>query len=313
MNKDELKVAVAERAKRAGEQGYRGFSEILREVIEPNHVTMDVFSRFMRTRRLNPGDQVARRVRKGRYRARTMVPGSQHLTDATYYNWQFTYLFDRLIAGTSMNMMEVRAGELGTVEEIKRNVRADLVDETVARVFNLITTVWSAANTPSNYIDASSTGLTSTVLDTAMENTIEKSGDVRAIVGTRRALLPLFSFAGYKEVLLSDTSTYQALPLDEVLMERFRTGSVSSYNGAPVIAVPQILANSLPTITRKLIRDDIVMVIGDDAGEIVQYGDAEDQEHLDTSKQPADWQYHVWQSWGILIDKPEAITLIKVS
>jgi hypothetical protein len=210
-------------------------------------------------------------------------------------------------------MLEVQRGELGTVDEIKRNVRADLVDETVARVFNLLTTIWSASNTPSNYIDASSTGLTSTVLDTAMENTIEKVGNVRGIVGTRRALLPLYTFAGFKDVLLADSSTRQALPLDEVLLERWRTGRVSSYNGAPVIDMPQILGNSLPTINRKLIRDDIVMVIGDDAGEIVSYGAPVDQEHVDTSKQPPDWQYHVWQQWGILVDRPEAITLIKVS
>lgn len=239
--------------------------------------------------------------------------GSQHLTDATVYNHQFTYMFDSLIAGTSMNMLEVQRGELGTIDEIKRNVRADLVDETVSRVFNLLTTVWSASNTPSNYIDASSTGLTSTVLDTAMENTIEKVGNVRGIVGTRKALLPLYTFAGFKDVLLADGSTRQALPLDEVLLERWRTGRVSSYNGAPVIDMPQIIANSLPTINRKLIRDDIVMVIGDDAGEIVSYGAPVDQEHVDTSKQPPDWQYHTWQSWGILVDRPEAITLIKVS
>lgn len=310
---EKLKREVAEAAKVAGTAPKTAYSEILREVIEPNHVTMAVFDQFMRTRSLNPGDQISRRVRKGRYRARTMVPGAQHLTDATTFNYQFTYNFDRLIAGTAMNIMELRSGELGTLDEIKRNIRADLTDETVARVFNLLTTIWSASNTPSNYIDATATGLTSTVLDTAIENTIETVGNVRAIVGTRKALLPLYTFAGYREYVLSDNTTYVALPLDPILQERFNTGRVTLYNGVRVVEMPQIIANSLPTITRRLVRDDIVMVIGEDAGEIINYGSPEDQEHLDTSKQPADWQYHVWQQWGLLVDRPEALTIIEVS
>lgn len=74
MKREELQAAVAEAAKMIGNPNYKGFSEILREFIEPNHVTMAVFDRFMRTRSLNPGDQISRKVRKGRYRARTMVP-----------------------------------------------------------------------------------------------------------------------------------------------------------------------------------------------------------------------------------------------
>lgn len=309
MNKEELKRAVAERAATAGEN--KGFAEIIREFVEPNHVTMEVFSAFLRTRQLNPGDQIARKIRRGRYRARTMVPGSQHLTDATTFNAMFTYMFDRLIAGTSMNLMEVRNGELGTVDEIKRNVRADLVDETVARVFNLMTTVWSASNTPSNYVDATSSGLTKTVLDSAIETVLDRVGNVRAIVGTRSALSPLYDFAGYIDVVLADSSTRQALPLDEILMERFNTNRVSRYRNVPVIEVPQIRANTLPTIDRKLVRDDMVLVIGEDVGEVVQYGAPEDQEHVDTSKQPADWQYHTWQAWGLLIDQPEGLVLIE--
>jgi hypothetical protein len=209
--------------------------------------------------------------------------------------------------------MEVRSGEIGTVDEITREVTNDLVDECVSNVFNLLTTVWSSTNTPSNYIDASSTGLTNTVLQTGIENTIDKIGNVRAIVGTRRALLPLYSLAGYVDVLLADGTTRQALPLDEILMERYNTNTVSRYLGIPVVTIPQILGNTLPTINRKLVRDDVVLIVGDNAGEIVLYGAPEDQEFIDGSKQPAEWQYHTWQSFGILLDRPEAITVVKVA
>lgn len=313
MNRDELQKAVAEVAASAGTGNGKAYAELITQLLQPRHITFDVFSQFMRVSERKPGDYFARKIRKGRFRARQMVPGASHLTDAIIYNAQFQYVFDRLIAGMSMNVMEIRRGELGTLEEIQKEVRNDLIDEAVSKVFNLLTTVWSATNTPSNYIDASSTALTATATNTAMENTIEKAGNVKAIVGTRRALLPLYSFAGYKEITPAGANTNGVMPLTDVLMERFNTGSVKSYNGAKVVELPQILDNRLPIINRKLVRDDVVLVVGEEAGEIVLFGSPEEQEFTDMSKQPADYTYHTWQEWGILLDRPEYLTVIKVA
>lgn len=312
MNTEQLQKEVAQRAVLAG-SGNKAYAELITTLVQPNHITLDIFSAFMPAVTRKEGDYFARKIRKGRFRARTMVPGANHLTDALIYNAQFQYVFDRLIAGTSMNMMEVQKGELGTLEEIQREVRADLIDEVCSRVFNLLTSVWNATNTPLNYVNASSTGLTGTSLDTGMENTIEKAGNVQAIIGTRRALLPLYTFAGYREVTPTGANTNGILPIDSVLLERFKTGSVSMYNGTRVIEIPQILENRLPTINRKLIRDDVVLLVGSNPGEIVLFGDPQDQEHIDTTKQPADYQYWTWQNFGLLIDRPEFMTVIKVA
>jgi len=314
MNRDELKLAVAEAAKTiAVTPGKSAYAELITELVQPNHLTYDILRDVFPVERRNPGDYMTRRIRKGKFRARTMVPGTQHLTDAVIYNNQFAYLFDRLICGTSANLMEVRRGELGTLDDIQRELKADLVDEVVSKMFNLLTTVWSATNTPSNYTNATSTGLTATVLDAAMENVIEKSGDIKAILGTRRALLNLFGFAGYKEFVLSDGTTRVALRMEEVLLERYKTGKISSYNGTPVVILPQIQENRLPLIDRKLIRDDVVLVIGNDPGNLVLFGDVEDQEHTDTSKQPADYAYWAWQAYGLLVDRPEQIHVIETA
>lgn len=311
--REELQKAVAEIASTAGEPGKKAYAQLITELLQPNHITFDVFSAFLPVERYKPGDYVTRKVRKGRFRSRTMVMGASHLTDAMVYNNQFTYLFDQLIAGTSMNINEVRNGELGTLDEIKSEVKADLIDECVSKVWNVLTTVWNSTNTPLNYQDASSTGLTSTGLDYSLENLIEKAGNVNAIVGSRRALLPLYSFAGYKDVLLADNTTRKALWLGDVLMERFDTGRVSKYNGIPVIEIPQILENRLPIFNRKLVRDNIVMLMGQNAGRIALFGDPQEQEFTDYSKQPADYTYHTWQQWGILVDRPEYMGIIKVS
>lgn len=316
MNREELTKAVAECAKTAGSipGGKSAYAELVTSLVEPRHITFEVFKLFMKTVNRNPGDYTARKIRKGRFRARTMVPGAQHLTDAVIYNSQFAYQFDRLIAGASMNLMEIQNGELGTLENIKSEVQKDLIDESVSRVFNLLTTVWNSTNTPSNYVNAISTGLTATVLDTAVENLIEKAGNVSAIVGTRRALYNLYSFAGYREVAPTGANTNGIMPIDNVLLERFNTGRVSTYNGIQLVEIPQILENRLPTINRKLVRDDVVLLLGGDTvGEIVLFGNPQTQEHMDMTKQPADWVYHTWQEWGILVDRPEYMSVIEVA
>lgn len=315
MNRDELKLAVAERAKTAGsiQGGRSAYAELIEELLQPRHITFDIFNQFMSVENYNPGDRVTRKVRKGRYRARTMVPGAQHLTDATIYQNQFTYMFSRLIAGTSLSLWEIQRGELGTLEQIQSEVRADLVDNAVAKVFNVLTTAWNSTNTPLNYVNAISTGLTQTALDTAMENLLEKAGNIRAIVGTRRALLPLYSFAAYREVAPTSPNTNGILKMEDILLERFRTGRVSSYNGVNVIEMPQILENRLPLINQKLVRDDVVLLVAENAGKIAMFGPAQSQEYTDMTKQPADYVYHTWQEWGIFIDRPEYLTVIEIS
>lgn len=75
--KKNLNQAVAEvvqTAQSAGRQPRTAFAEMIVEVIEPNHLSLEIFSAFMPTRTLNVGDSLARRVRKGNYAVRTMVP-----------------------------------------------------------------------------------------------------------------------------------------------------------------------------------------------------------------------------------------------
>lgn len=312
MTKDELKRAVAEAAVTVGmKPGNSAYAQLITELLQPRHITLDVFGAFMPVVRRNPGDYLARRFRKGKFRARTMVPGAQHLTDAVLYNNQFTYFFDRLIAGAGMNMMEVQRGELGTLEEIKSEVAKDLIDNVTAKAFNLLTSVWNTTNTPLNYVDASSTGLTATALDYMLENIIEKAGNASVIMGTRRALLPLYAFAGYTEVASTGSNTNGILHIDEVILERFRTGSVSTYRGVKVMEMPQVLENRLPTLNTKLIRDDVVLILGESPGEIVLFGEPGTQEHIDTTKQPADYQYWNWQEYGFMVDRPEYVGVIK--
>lgn len=285
----ELKQKIAEAAKTAAliQHDRSAFADLIMEIIEPNHLSLDILSAFgLDTRQLNPGDELGKRVRRGRYPVRTMVPGAKHLTDVLSFQQQQTYMFDRLIAGTSHNVWEIRSGEVGTVDQFKNELRADLFDELVSRVFSLLTTVWNSTDTPNNFTDATSTGLTAVALDAMIETLLDYTGTIRAIVGSRQALLPLYSFAQYREFALNSTNTDAVAFQTEAFNEFTRANKVSTYKGVPIVELPQVYRNrlgftgangntGLRDATNRMIPTDRVLVIGENAGSLVLMGGTE--------------------------------------
>lgn len=79
----ELRRAIAEAAKSVDvkSKGKSALAEIIVKTLNPNFLTLDLFSSFMPVTQLNPGDNVMHKVRKGKYPVRSMVPGSKHLVD----------------------------------------------------------------------------------------------------------------------------------------------------------------------------------------------------------------------------------------
>lgn len=313
----ELQKAYAEAAKSigiSGDKAHSAFAETIVQLVQPNHVTLDVLSSFFPTERLNPGDNLMRRVRKGKYKVHSMVPGSMHLHSNVSYQDQYAFMFDRLTAGVTHSLWEIKSGDIGTVEEMRAELEADIIDVLVGKVFELLGTLWSSSLTPNNYADASSGGLTATILDAMMENVIDEAGTVQAIVGTRRALLNVYSFSGYKEYALSGTGTDAVgLPINSRLEERRNTGRVKVYNGAPLIELPNIRKGYLPGVTRKLLDTSKVLVIGADAGMAALMGGFETQDYTDFRTQPANYVLDGWQAYSMLVDMPEMIGVIKVA
>lgn len=323
MNKDALK-AVAEKAATAGVAPNKrsAFADLIMTVIEPNHLSLDLFSAFMPTRQFNAGDRIGKRVRRGRYPVRTMVPGSKHLHDVLSFVESQAYMFDRLIAGTSHNLWEIQSGEVGTVDQFRSELRADIFDELVSRVFSLLSTVWNSTDTPNNYVDASSTGITQTALDTVIETLLAYTGNVRAIVGSRAALLPVYNFAQFREFELSGTNTDAVgFAVDTAFNEFTNSRRVTRYAGIPLVEIPQVYRNRLPAgatgglrdATQRMIPTDKVLVIGDQAGEIALMGGTEYQDYTDPTTQPPNYVLHAWQAYGMIVDDVEAIAVIKTN
>jgi hypothetical protein len=314
MENTELIKAVAEQAKTAGASptGKSAFAETIINMVEPNHLSLDLFNTFMPTRQANLGDTIIRRVRRGRYGVQTMVPGTNHLvsqpTDVQDYH---SYIFDRLIGGARESVWNLRNGDLTTIDRIRQQLQWDLTDNLVSKVFSLLGSTWNSSDTPNNY--AVTTNLTYTILDTMIENLLLSAGSVKAIIGTRTALRNIYNFAGWREWNYMSGSGSIAYPVTPKLIEYLDTNRVSSYKGITLIELPQVFRNQLPNFREKLIPDNQIILVGQDAGEILMYGGVEYQDYTDMTIQPADYILNAWMSYGMIVDMPENIGVIKLT
>jgi hypothetical protein len=317
MNREELKALaeVAASAGKASEKGKSAFSELIVETIEPNRITLDLFSAFMPVRSLQVGDQLVKRVRNRGFPVRTMVPGTNHLADQFVPGREImTYMIDYMIAKTRYSLWELQRGELGTLDTFRREMESAMIDSLVSRVWSLLATVWTQTNTPNNYATVS-TKITETVLENMIEQVLEKAGTVRSIIGTRKALLPIYKFAGLFEHTLTGGSAptnTELVVVQNIFEEWRRSGKVSSFRGIPLIELPQIYERTIDNYDKKLLREDLILVIGDQAGEIITYGGIETQEHTDTSTEPPEYSLAMWRGWGMIVDEPERIGVIQI-
>lgn len=315
MDNKELHKAIAETAKTAGQSASKrsAYAELMIELIEPNHLTLELFRTFMPARQANLGDVPVKRVRRGRYPVQSMVPNTAHLVanppDVQDYH---TFIFDRLITGVRESTWNLENNPITTTENIRNGMRADLSDAIIAKIFSLLSTTWNSTDTPSNY--STTANLTYAQLDTMIENVMYTAGDVKAIIGTRRAVRDIYEFAGFREYAYAAGGVNNiAYPVNPFLLEYLNTNRVSVYKGVPIIELPQVFRNRLPNLREALIPEDKILVIGADAGEILMYGDITYQDYTDMTVQPADYVLHGWMQYGLVVDMPENIGVIKLT
>lgn len=101
-------------------------------------------------------------------------------------------------------------GTIGTVDEIRAMMLAQLRDAMQTKVFNALASVWSMANTPSNYISVGGP-VTATVLEDAINRVVEVTGGVQAVVGIRSLMNPITKFGAFVDNG-AVSPTYEAVP-----------------------------------------------------------------------------------------------------
>jgi len=300
-NKDlEVYKALAEVAK----QDKTKFAELIVEYVNPSHITTDFVGLLLNTRQLKPGDALVKKVRKGVKKVRTLVPGTDTLSEELVVNERVNWQLDGAYIQVTANEWELEKGDIGTVQEIRSEMQARLRDFYLGKVFTALSSVWNATNTPSNYTNVGGP-LTATALEDAIQNINNTVGSVRAVVGTRSALTPITKFGAF----VSDGSNVWGV--DDNIRELMSTGFLGNYYGAPIVAIPQEYDN--PEDYNALIPDNYVLVIGENVGDFITFGDPKWDEWTERQKIPPQWYLRVYQQFGLIIDKAMGIHVIEVT
>lgn len=206
----------------------------------------------------------------------------------------------------NLNLWELESGELGSVDSIKNEMSLKLKDFFMGKVFNALTSIWSATNTPNNFTEVGG-AINATALKNAIDKINQNVGGVRAVVGTRAALTPITTFgAGW-----SDGTSTQFHTVPDNIKEIMSTGWLGKYYGAPIIALDQIYNN--PEDHVALIPSDKILVIGENVGEFITYGDVRTKEWEDMRVTPPQWYYETYQLFSLIVDKADGIFVIKVA
>lgn len=275
-------------------------AQLLVEYVQPTHITTDFVSLLLNSRRLNPGDALVKKVRKG-IKVRTLVPGAIHLASEVTVSDRINYVLDGADVKVTANEWEVESGEIGTLDEIRSEMQAKLRDYYINKVFTALTTVWTAINTPNNFISVGGP-LNATVLKNAIDRINQTTGGVRAVVGTRAALTPVTTFgAGW-----SDGTNLQVVP--ENIREIMQTGWLGRYYGAPLLALQQQYDN--PEDYNALLPADKVLVIGENVGDFITFGDVRTKQWTNMEPTPPQWFLELYQQFGMIIDRADGIYVI---
>src|SRR5690349_11235603 len=124
MENKELQEAYASLVK----DGKRdALAQLIVEYAQPGHITTDFVSLLMNSRRMNPGDALVKKVRKG-IKVRTLVPGAVHLASEVTVSDRINYILDGADVKVTANEWELESGEIGTLDEIRTEMLAKLRD-----------------------------------------------------------------------------------------------------------------------------------------------------------------------------------------
>jgi len=313
MSEKNYKEALAEIMQKGDEESREALAQILVEFIEPGHLTNEFVSVMLGTRSLNPGDLLVKKVRKG-IEVRTLVPGAVHLASEITISDRINFILDGADVKVTYNEWELERGEIGTVDSISSEMRAKLRDFFVTKVFTALSSVWSSSNTPDNYAEVSSTNWNAgnataeAAVRAAIDHINQTTPGAKVVIGSKEAMTPTTLYSSFWP---SNESTPVAHTADELIMRVFNEGWLGKYYGVPHVAIPQVWDNIEDY--NALVPTDIVLVVGQNAGEFITYGDVKTKQWTDMNPTPPQWYLELYQQFGMIIDNAMGIYVIKIT
>ncbi|KKN65299.1 hypothetical protein LCGC14_0482820 [marine sediment metagenome] len=276
------------------------FAEILVEFINPNHLTEEVLSLLLNTRQLEAGDLLVKKVRKG-IEVKTLVPGAVHLASEITITDRINFILDGADVKVTYNEWELERGEIGTVDSITTEMRDKLRDYFVNKVFTALSSIWTAGNTPLNYT-AVGGAVTAAALENAIDTINQTTPGAKLIVGAREAVTPITKFGAF----WTDGSNVGYA--EELIMRIFDNGALGRYYGVPILALEQVFDNIEDW--NALIPVDKILVIGEDVGDFITYGDVKEKQWVDMNPTPPQWMLEIYQQFGMIIDNARGIFVL---
>lgn len=310
MDEKKLNEAIASLLKDKSVPAREALAEMIVEFIQPNHITTNFVGMLLNTRALKPGDMLFKKLRKG-ITVRTLVPGSIHLASEVTLDERANYVLDGADVKVTFNEWELESGQIGSVDEIRREMYAKLSDFYQNKIYTILSTVWTAANTPSNFTNVGGP-ITATALENAIDEINQNSGGVKAVVGTRAALTPITKFGAFWNDGNTVGTDAQWAGVDSQLEEVVQRGFLGKYYGAPLIALEQVYDN--PIDNQKLILpNNRVLVLGHNVGEFITYGDVKVKQWTDMEPTPPQWFLEIYQQFGLIIDRAVGMYVLQIT
>jgi len=200
------------------------------------------------------------------------------------------------------NAWELESGEIGSVQEIRREMAAKLRDYYVNKTFTALGSVWSAINTPTNYTSVGGT-ITATALEDAIDEVNRVTPGAKAVLGMRSVMTPITKFGAFWDNG-SGTVEGSQNAIDEVR----QNGILGRYYGVPLIALDQVFDN--PEDYNALLPTERILVIGEDVGDFITYGDVRTKQFEDMFPTPPQWHLELFAQFGLIIDKAQGIYVL---
>jgi len=298
--KDEKKMAEAIASLISDPTKRDALAEIIVAYTKPNHMTTDFISGLLNTRRLKPGDSLVKKMRKG-IDVRTLVPGAVHLASEITVSERMNYVLDGADVKVTYNQWELESGEIGTIQEIRSEMAAKLNDYYISKVYTALSTIWNASNTPDNFTSVGGT-VTASALEAAIDRINQTTSGAKAIVGSRVAVTPITKFGAF----WSDGSNVGYDPKDIQTIRQ--SGWLGKYYGVPIKVVEQTWDN--PEDYNELVPTDKILVIGENVGEFITYGDVKTKQWSDMNPTPPQWMLEIYQQFGMIIDQVMGIYVL---
>lgn len=244
-----------------------------------------------------------KKLRKG-IEVHTLVPGSIHLANEITVTERINYVLDGADIKVTYNEWDLENGNIGTVESIRTEMAAKLRDYYLNKVFTALSTVWSAVNTPDNYT-AVGGEITAAALEDAIDWINYTTGKAKAIVGVRRILTPITRFGAFWN---DGEATPNVVGIDSQLEKVVQDGFLGRYYGVPIIALNQTWDN--PEDYNTLLPEDKILILGENIGEFIIYGDEKYKQYVDPRPTPSQWIMELWQQFGLMVWNARGISVL---